>query len=115
MIDLAFISKLNNFLLDHPTGSVTRLVTSVTHNKMIGGAQNSAHLFKNGNAVDLIFDTDDDLYDAAIAAKHYGFSGIELDVTNKHLHLDTKPRQWMVVHEKEHETPLEDWIKTREV
>ena len=115
MIDLDFIAKLNRFLTDHPA-SVTRLVTTVQSNKNLGGAKDSAHLFKNGNAVDLTFDSDTELYDGAAHAKEYGFSGIELDLTNYHLHLDTKPRQWMVVHyAKGDDRPLEDWINTREV
>jgi hypothetical protein len=112
MIDLDFIAKLNKFLTDHPA-SVTRLVTTEQRNQNLGGAKDSAHLFKNGNAVDLIFDSDAALYAAATAAKAYGFSGIELDLTNYHLHLDTKPRHWMVVHyAKNDERPLEDWVKS---
>lgn len=114
MIDLDFIAKLNRFLTDHPA-SITRMVTTDQRNHNLGGAKDSAHLFKHGNAVDLIFDSDELLYLGAAAAKNYGFSGIELDLTNYHLHLDTKPRQWMVVHyAKNDERPLEDWIKSRE-
>ena len=115
MIDLDFIAKLNRFLTDHPA-SVTRLVSTVNRNRAVGGGANSGHLFRNGNAVDLIFDSDEELYDGAAAAKNYGFSGIELDMTNYHLHLDTKPRQWMVVHYgKNDDRPLEEWIATRDV
>ena len=115
MIDLDFIAKLNRFLTDHPA-SVTRLVSTENRNRAVGGGKDSGHLFKNGNAVDLIFDSDEQLYEGAAHAKEYGFSGIELDLSNYHLHLDTKPRQWMVVHyRKNDERPLEEWIKTRNV
>lgn len=114
MIDLDFIAKLNRFLTEHPA-SVTRLVSTVKRNRDVGGGKDSGHLFKNGNAVDLIFDSDEELYNGAAHAKEYGFSGIELDVTNYHLHLDTKPRVWMVVHYgKDDDRPLQDWIATRE-
>lgn len=116
MIDIDFINKLNRFVTDHPNCSCTRLFSSENRNRDLGGAKDSAHLFKNGNAVDLIFDTVEQLYDAAAAAKDYGFSGIELDMTNYHLHLDTKPRHWMVVHYSKHdERPLEEWMATRNV
>lgn len=114
MIDLDFIARLNRFLVDHPA-SVIRLVTTETRNRVIGGAADSAHLLKNGNAVDLVFDNLEQLYAAATYAKNYGFSGIELDLTNYHLHLDTKPRHWMVVHYgPKDERPLDEWIKSRE-
>ena len=110
MIDLDFIAKLNRFLTDHP-GSITSLTRTDFRNSQIGGAPESAHRFKYGNAVDLVFDSVSDLYHAAAASKSFGFTGIELDLTNFHLHLDTKPRVWMVVHRGPHqEEPLEQWL-----
>lgn len=115
MIDLNFIALLNRFLTDHPA-SVTSLVRTVQRNRNLGGGKDSAHLLDNGNAVDLIFDSDEELYRGAAHAKDYGFTGIELDLTNYHLHLDTKPRIWMVVHYgKNDEKPLDEWIASREV
>jgi len=111
MIDLDFINKLNKFLVDHPA-SDTRLFSTEQRNKAKGGAKDSAHLLKNGNAIDLVFDTDLELMSAAANASHFGFTGIELDLNNKHLHLDTKPRLWRVVHHsKDHEEPLDVWMK----
>ncbi len=110
MLDPDFFHKLNRFLADHPA-SDTRWFSTPARNKMKGGATHSAHLLENGNAIDLVFDSDRELFDGAANAHKYGFTGIELDMTNKHLHLDTKARLWRVVnHGKKLETPLEDWI-----
>lgn len=111
MMDPDFFAKLNRFLANHPA-SDTRWFSTPAYNAAIGGAKNSAHLLENGNGIDLVFDSDLELMDAAANAHHYGFTGIELDLTNKHLHLDTKARLWRVVHHgKDDETPLDDWIK----
>lgn len=111
MIDLAFITKLNQFLTMHPA-SDQRMFSTFLHNAAIGGAKDSGHLFRNGNAVDLTFDSDLELLAGAANAAHYGFTGIELDLANKHLHLDTKPRLWQVVHHSPgHEEPLDQWIQ----
>lgn len=111
MMDPDFFAKLNRFLADHPA-SDTRWFSTTARNAAVGGAKNSAHLLENGNAIDLVFDSDLELMSGAANAHTYGFTGIELDLTNKHLHLDTKPRLWRVVHHsKGVETPLEDWIK----
>lgn len=113
MLDFDFLAKLDKFITDHPA-SVTSWFRTVARNKSkaVGGAPESAHLLKYGNAIDLVFDTDLELRSAAAHAHHYGFSGIELDLSNKHLHLDTKPRFWRVVHHGKHnEEPLEDWLK----
>lgn len=112
MLDLDFIDKLNRFLADHPASS-QRWFSTPAHNKDVGGAKDSGHLLKYSNAIDLTFDSDLELMAGAATAHQYGFSGIELDLTNKHLHLDTKPRLWRVVHHGPgDDTPLEDWIKT---
>jgi hypothetical protein len=113
MLDQDFFDRLNKFLVDHPA-SDTRWFTTERRNKAIGGAKDSAHLFKYGNGIDLVFDSDEELYTAAANAHRYGFQGIELDMTNKHLHLDTKPRVWRVVYHgkkngKRHETSLDTW------
>jgi len=111
MIDLDFITKLNTFLAAHPASS-TRWFSTAKRNKSVGGAPESAHLLKYNNAIDLVFDSDLELIDAAANAHHFGFTGIELDLSNKHLHLDTKPRFWQVVHHsKDNEEPLDVWLK----
>jgi len=111
MLDLDFIAKLDRFLVNHPASS-TRWFSTEKRNKSVGGAPESAHLLKYNNAIDLVFDSDLELMDAAANAHHYGFTGIELDLSNHHLHLDTKPRLWRVVrHSQGPDTPLEDWIK----
>lgn len=110
-MDPDFFAKLNRFLANHPA-SDTRWFSTPARNAMVGGAKNSAHLLENGNAIDLVFDSDLELLDGAANAHHYGFTGIELDLTNKHLHLDTKPRLWRVVHHGVgQETPLDEWLK----
>lgn len=103
--------KLNHFLVDHPA-SDTRWFSTPARNQAIGGAPDSAHLLAHGNAVDLVFDSDLELMAGAAYAQTCGFSGIELDLTNKHLHLDTKPRFWHVVHHGPgQESPLDEWLQ----
>ena len=112
MFDHDFLAKLEKFVAAHPA-STHRWFSTPTHNKSIGGAKDSAHLIQYSNAIDLSFDSDLQLIAAAAVAHTYGFSGIELDLSNKHLHLDTKPRLWRVVHHADKsETPLEEWINT---
>lgn len=82
---------------------------TAAHNRSVGGAPNSAHV--QGKAQDLIYDSADEFKRAAKEALSLGFMGIEVDVTNNHLHVDTMPRIWRVVHHGPgQETPLEDWI-----
>lgn len=112
MMDPDFFAKLNRFLANHPA-SDTRWFSTPARNALVGGAKNSAHLLDNGNAIDLVFDSDLELMAGAANAHTYGFTGIELDLSNKHLHLDTKPRLWRVVrHGKgQPDEPLEAWIR----
>lgn len=108
MIDLDFAAFVNQLLADHPA-SVTRWCSTVAHNKAVGGAPNSGHL--SGKAVDLIFDSAQELRLAASAAFGLGFMGIEVDLTNNHVHLDVLPRVWRVVHHgKGVEGPLDAWL-----
>ena len=108
MIDLDFAAFVNQLLVDHPA-SVTRWCSTVARNKAVGGAPNSGHL--SGKAVDLVFDSAAELRDAAKVAFALGFMGIEVDLTNNHLHLDALPRIWRVVHRgKGVESPLDAWL-----
>ncbi len=115
MVDLPFFSKLLAFSEAYPN-SLTRLWTTPFHNKQIGGAPNSGHLMDSTHichAADMTFDTDAELKAGAQGALDHGFQGVEVDLTNKHLHLDDKPRRWHVVHRgPKQETPLAEWLKT---
>src|SRR5215831_17669186 len=107
-IDQALIDKLNQLLADHPA-SVTRLISTPDHNAQVGGAAGSAHV--QGKAVDLVFDSYQELVTASAFALTLGFGGVELDLTNQHLHLDTMPRVWQVVHHGPgQEGPLDQWL-----
>lgn len=108
VIDLAFAAQVNRLLADHPA-SVTRWVTTPAHNRAVGGVPNSGHL--SGNAVDLVFDSVSELYAAAAFSLTLGFTGVELDTTNNHLHVDTLSRTWQVVHHGAGiEEPLAPWL-----
>jgi uncharacterized protein YcbK (DUF882 family) len=108
IIDPDFISQVNELLAINPA-SVTRLVSTPAHNASVGGAPNSGHL--DGKAVDLVFDSLEELKQGAKTAFGLGFMGIEVDVTNNHLHLDVKPRTWHVVHHGPGlDTPLDAWL-----
>lgn len=109
MFDPTFVDHLNTFLDQYP-GSVTRLCSTVAHNKAVGGAPNSGHLAPCV-AADLVYDTAEQLQAAAKGAFQAGFMGIEVDLTNNHLHLDEKPRLWRVVHRGPgQDTPLDQWL-----
>ena len=114
VIDIAFFSQVLVFTEKHPN-SLTRLWSTPTRNRLVGGAKESGHVQDDTHvchAVDLVFDTAADLRDAAQTAVSMGFQGVEVDLTNMHLHLDAKPRLWQVVHHgPNQETPLTDWLK----
>lgn len=116
MFDYTFLRTLDAFITAYPA-SLVRWFSTDEHNRLVKGAPNSAHLLKPGkaNAVDLIYDSKEQLYKAAWSASAYGFTGIELDLTNLHLHLDTMDRGhlWHVAHHAPGiESPLDDHIKT---
>ena len=75
--------------------SVQRWRSSPDHNKAVGGAPKSKHI--TGDAADLTFDTVADLEAATEQAIEMGFEGVEMDVTNNHLHIDVGPRVWRVL------------------
>lgn len=65
------------------------------HNASVGGKSGSFHL--QGKALDLIYDTVEELIWAAHVAVVLGFNGIEMDLTNNHLHVDGRPTTWQIV------------------
>lgn len=106
-IDQELICKVNLLLERHP-GSVTRLCTTVAHNRAIGGAEKSYHL--TGEAVDLVFDRHASLLLAARYARDLGFLGIEVDFRNNHLHLDLRKVKWEVVYTTEKKYTLTEYL-----
>ena len=113
MIDLNFARKVNAFLAVIPA-SISSWYRTQERNKIVGGSSNSAHT--KGVAVDLILDTAINLESALYHAEQLGFSGIEYDYRNHHLHLDDHPdRQgvWHVVVQKDGSSlPLVAWRAT---
>ena len=64
-------------------------IRSVLHNKVVkNAAPMSLHVL--GRAQDLIADSDADLAVAAKEADAFGFTGIEVDLRNMHLHVDNR-------------------------
>jgi len=97
MIDLAFVSMLNE-LLEQCPGSIDCLARTEAHNHAVGGAPHSGHVVEPCVAADLVFDSPAALIAAARCALALGFMGVELDLSNHHLHVDELPRTWRVVH-----------------
>lgn len=86
--------------------NVERWRSTSAHNRVIGGAPNSKHL--TGDAIDLSFDSKDDLLSSALLACMLKFEGIELDLTNNHLHVDCGPRLWHVTKTYAGYVPLDE-------
>lgn len=103
MINLTLIAKLNLLLVRFPA-SIDSLVRTAAHNQAVGGAPNSAHV--QGAAADLLFDDPSLLIPAGQFAITLGFNGVEVDLTNNHLHVDVMPREWHVVKTWHAESPL---------
>jgi len=91
---LYFIEKVNE-LCSHVPASWESGYRTPTRNKTIGGAVGSLHQL--GLAQDLIYDSVADLWQAAQKAIELGFGGIEVDLTNSHLHVDFRDTIWHVV------------------
>lgn len=104
--------RLFDFLNELPVDfSMTRWRTTALRNKSkaVGGAPKSKHL--TGNAVDLTTDTIEDMRTIASLALTEGIEGIEIDLSNNHLHLDNGPRIWRVIKKADGtEEPLEPYL-----
>lgn len=84
MTPMEFANQLDRFRHTCPCSLVSGFRT-VKRNNVVGGATNSLHLF--ACAADLVFDTEVELFSAAKIAQSM-FGGVELDLTNYHLHVD---------------------------
>jgi uncharacterized protein YcbK (DUF882 family) len=107
MISQELVDVLNSM----PTPfSVVSLTRTPGRNAKVGGSPGSAHL--SGKAADLVYDTRADLIAGAQQALDAGAPGIELDLSNLHLHVDVKPRIWRVVTADggKTEEPLGPWL-----
>ncbi len=107
MISLELVDVLN--MMTTPC-SIVSLTRTATRNATVGGSPGSAHL--SGKAADLVYDTRAELIAGAREALAAGAPGIELDLSNLHLHVDVKPRLWRVVTTDggKTESPLEPWL-----
>lgn len=103
VISSELIAKLNQLFLKYPA-SIDSLTRTPAHNASVGGAPQSGHV--TGEAADLLYDSPALLHQAAIAAIQLGFTGVELDLTNNHLHVDVMARTWHVVHTVHGDMPL---------
>lgn len=97
-MNLDFVKKVNDFIYIYPASWESGDRT-ISRNEKIGGAKGSYHL--KGLAIDLVYDSLQELWLAAQAASSdtWGFGGVEVDLTNLHLHLDLRPleKKWHVV------------------
>lgn len=110
IFDPVFLAKLDELVAAFPNCSCRDWGRSVTHNEEVGGAPHSLH--RLWCAVDLTFDGNN-LLDPTRKALDLGFGGIELDLTNFHLHLDNRTTIWHVVKTVSGEyIPLDQFLKT---
>ena len=103
LINQELVDKANELKQRYPC-STTRIDSTHQHNANIGGAKNSWHIDTEDHkacAIDLAFDTVELMQQAALFAVSQGWTGIELDLTNNHLHLDLRTTpQWHVIKTK---------------
>ena len=97
VMEQAFFDKVNTLCAACPASWESGDRTP-QHNASVGGAPESYHT--KGLALDLIYDSFNELLSAAYMAITLKFWGIEVDLTNNHLHVDGRPEseQWRVVH-----------------
>lgn len=104
MIHLELVKKVNELKNMFPC-STTRIDSTTQYNASIGGAKNSWHIDTRDHsacAIDLAFDDTNIMYQAAQYAYTQGWTGIEIDLTNNHLHLDLRTTpSWHVIKTKE--------------
>lgn len=109
--DPMFLDTLQAILAAFDSASLTSGPRSIRHNQAIGGAKLSPHI--EGKAADLIFDSMQDLRNAAKVAIGLQCTGVEVDLVNLHLHLDMKERKrpWHIVtYQDGSEHLLVDWL-----
>ncbi len=112
MISLTLVPKLNQLYAQVPF-SWERGISTPAHNAAEGGAKASYHLSlpdRPASAADLTFDSKDDLLKAVPLAQQL-FGGVELDLTNNHLHVDERTVPWHVVRvDKKTFIPWKEWV-----
>lgn len=117
-INILFIEKVNLLKAKFPCSTVS-LDRTPLHNEQEGGAPHSYHLNTRPNgcqAIDLIFDEPTNLIPAAKYAQDLGFTGIELDFTNFHLHVDTRPGQpWSEIRTKSKTYTLDEYLTSNPI
>lgn len=108
-IPIVMVEKVNS-LLDMGKASIDSWIRTDSRNGIVGGAAHSQHL--SGNAVDLIYDSRMELIEASKKAIMVGFTGIEVDFRNMHLHVDLREgvRWWVVINLKGETMPLETFL-----
>ena len=111
-LNLKFLAKLDKLIAEFDGLSCTSWGRSIQRNRDVGGAAQSGHVL--WLAVDLICDEPRHIFHVARRALELGFSGVELDLGNYHLHLDDKSRIWRVVkYPDDREEPLADYLATQ--
>lgn len=109
------MSKLSRRLFDFLNSlegefSIHRWRSTVKQNDRVGGAKKSRHL--SGDAVDISADSIEELEVIARKAEAEGIGGIELDLTNAHLHLDDREIDWHVIKTAGGFSPLAPYLRT---
>lgn len=103
LINQEVVDKANELKQRYPC-STTRIDSTSQHNKNEGGAKNSWHIDTESHtacAIDLAFDSVELMQQAAHFAVSQGWSGIEMDLSNNHLHLDLRTTpSWHVIKTK---------------
>ena len=111
-MDLYFVEQINALCSICPASWESGDRTP-RHNQSVGGAPSSWHV--KGLAIDLIYDSQDELLTATRLAIERGFLGIEMDITNCHLHLDGRKIQWWVVKDSVGYHSLMDYLTQLDV
>lgn len=93
MTPTEFNAKLEQFRQFCPCSLVGGFRTPL-RNAQVRGAASSLHLL--ACAADLVFDSEGELFNGARTAQQM-FGGVELDLTNYHLHVDGRKNKWQMV------------------
>lgn len=109
VLNLDFLTALDQLLGSSPYVSCISWGRSIQHNEDCGGAPGSHHRY--WDAVDMICDQSSQLIPLSAKALALGFPGIELDLTNQHLHLDWRTDKiWHVVKQHTGDSPLSTYL-----